>query len=100
MIPLLAEADVAAVPAVGDDRAQRVLAGPDLAGHVEAAVIDPLVIVGPAGVELVVADASAVQVDVEDPSAVAYKRGAAARACRRGNRCGDTKAAAGPGWRT
>ena len=66
MIALLAEADVAAVPAVGQDRAQGVVAGADLIGDVEGSLVDSLGVVGPAGVEIIVADAPAVQVDVED----------------------------------
>ena len=73
----LAEADVAAVPAVGQDRPQGVVAWVHAAGHVIGAVIDAPGVVGPAGVEVVVADALAVEVQVEDPQRGGVERGAA-----------------------
>ena len=77
MVALLAEADVAAVPAVGQDRSQGVGARLHAAGHVVGAVIDALGVVGPAGVEVIVADALAIEVQVEDPQRGGIQRGAA-----------------------
>ena len=77
VVALLAEADVAAVPAVGQDRPEGVVARADAVGHVVGPVIDPLGVVGPAGVEVVVADAPAVEVQVVDPQRGGVERGAA-----------------------
>ena len=57
-------ADVAAVPAVGQDAAEGVGALLDAVGDVEGVVVDPLVVVGPAGGEVGVAHLPAVEVQL------------------------------------
>jgi len=64
MVAQLAVADVAAVPAIGQDRAQSVIPSMKPVGHIIGAVIDPPGVVSPAGVEIFVADALAVEVEV------------------------------------
>ena len=65
MIATVLEADVAAVPAVGQDRAEGVVPAAHLVGHIVGAVVDALPVVGPAGIEVIVADALAVEMQVE-----------------------------------
>ena len=60
----LGQADAAGVPAVGELHADRVFAGVQEIGDVVRLVLDVLVVVGPLGGELMVADASAVDVQL------------------------------------
>ena len=64
------DADTARVPAVAEQRAQRVGALADLSGHVEHLVLQPLVVVGPARREHVRADLRTVE-----PGLVQTERG-------------------------
>ena len=67
MVALFAEADVAAVPAIGQDRAQGVVPRMNPVRSHQGPVVDPSGVVGPAGVEIIVADALAVEVEVIKP---------------------------------
>ena len=75
MVALLAEADVAAVPAIRQDRAQGVVPRMNPVGHIIGAVVDPSGVVGPAGVEIIVADALAVEVKVMNSQRGGVDRG-------------------------
>ena len=55
------EADVAAEPAVSEDRPQGIIPVAQLLRDVVGAVIDTLAIVRPAGGEVIIADAPAIQ---------------------------------------
>src|SRR5208337_4521003 len=77
MVALLAEADVAAVPAIRQYRAQGVVPRMNPVGHIIGAVVDPSGVVGPAGVEIIVADALAVEVKVMNSQRGGVDRGPA-----------------------
>ena len=61
-----AEAEVAAIPAVGEEGFEGVVAGAELRGDIVGEVFEAVAVVGPAGGEVVVADARAVDVRFEE----------------------------------
>src|ERR1051325_7780570 len=94
MIADVAVADVAAEPAVGEDRAESVFATADETRHIVGAVIDALVVISPAGSEVIIADALAVEVQVGEAKSGGVERGTGdgfVRAERRAQICGGRK---------
>src|ERR1035437_1084063 len=75
-LAVAAEADVAAEPPVRQDRAEGVAAAADQLGDIPRPVIDPLVVVGPARGEIVIADAVTVQVHIHEAERSGVERGA------------------------
>ena len=64
VLPLAAEAQIAGVPAVAENRADGVLAGLEELRHVVGLIVDPLAEIGPARRQFILADAPAVEVQL------------------------------------
>src|ERR1035438_5213648 len=65
-LPAAVEAHVTAPPAICECAGEGVLAGVNKVGHVEALVHDPVVVVSPAGCQLMVADTTAIEPELVD----------------------------------
>ena len=50
------DAQMAAKPAIAENRAQRVFAVPHMGGNIVGTIVDPFAVIGPAGDEKIVAD--------------------------------------------
>src|ERR1035441_2966744 len=75
-LAVAAEADIAAEPPIRQDCAEGVAAAADQLGDIPRPVTDPLVVVGPARGEIIIADAVTVQVHIHEAERTGVKRGA------------------------
>src|ERR1035438_7882862 len=73
-LAVAAEADVAAEPPIRQDCAEGVAAAANQLGDIPCSVIDPLIVIGPARGEIVIADAVTVQVHIHEAERTGIKR--------------------------